>query len=311
MLCKGSLRTSIWLGFALLALIGSSSSDASACSRANWVSTTGSDEGTGRVDDPFLTLDHARQVVRQNKRKGQCTIRVNIESGTYALTTPLVFDSGDSGSPKAKVVYRAAANNSSPVIISGGIPVTDFTCTVGNLCTSSVTGLPAGLMPRQFYVNGQRAVRARSNLGQPVNLNYLRVPNGYAQFIPESFTHPELMEAVSVTQWKMLRCPVASLTGNTLVMQTPCWTNANSYASPVNFQLLSWLENAPELVTAPDMWYLDPYSQLLTYYDTSSGIPEGAVLPVLENLVEIVGTPGNPVSDITFQGLQFSYATWL
>ena len=158
---------------------------------------------------------------------------------------------GDSGSPRAKVVYRAAAGNSSPVIISGGIPVTDFSCTVGNICTSSVTGLPAGLMPRQFYVNGQRAIRARSNYGQAVNLNYLRVSNGYTQFIPETFTHPELMEAVSVTQWKMLRCPVASLTGNTLVMQTPCWTNANSYASPVNFQLLSWLENAPEFVTVP------------------------------------------------------------
>jgi len=129
-------------------LIGSSSSGASACNKDYWVSTSGSDTGSGRADDAFLTLDHARQVVRQNKRKGQRTIRVNIGSGTYALNSPLVFDSGDSGSPKAKVVYRAAAGNSSPVIISGGIPVTDFSCTVGNLCTSSVTGLPAGLMPR-------------------------------------------------------------------------------------------------------------------------------------------------------------------
>ncbi|HEY4899235.1 MAG TPA: right-handed parallel beta-helix repeat-containing protein [Terriglobales bacterium] len=312
MVCKNSVQTFVWLGFAFLALMGSSNSGASAaCSQDYWVSTSGNDDGRGRVDDPFLTLDHARQVVRQNKRKGQCTINVNIESGTYALTTPLVFDSSDSGSPSAKVVYRAAAGNRSPVIVSGGIPVTDFSCSGGNICTSTVTGLPAGLMPRQFYVNGQRAIRARSNYGQVVNLNYIRGPDGYAQIIPESFTHPELMEAVTVTQWKMMRCPVASLTGNTLVMQTPCWTNANTYTSPVNFQLLSWLENAPELVTAPNMWYLDPYSQQLTYYNTSSSSPENAVLPVLENLVEIVGTPGSPVSDITFRGLQFSYATWL
>ncbi len=166
-------------------------------------------------------------------------------------------------------------------------------------------------MPRQFYVNGQRAIRARSNYGQPVNLNYNRVPNGYTQIVPESFTHPELMEAVTTTQWKMMRCPVASLTGTTLVMQIPCWTNANTYSSPVNFQLLSWLENAPEFVTVPNMWYLDPYSQELTYYNTSNGSPENAVLPVLENLVEIVGTSGSPVKNITFQGLQFSYATWM
>ena len=204
-----------------MGLIGSASSGASAgCSRDYWVSTSGNDDGSGRVDDPFLTLDHARQVVRQDKRKGRCTIRVNIESGTYALNSPLVFDASDSGSPKAKVIYRAAAGNSSPVVISGGVPVADFSCTGGNLCTSSVTGLPAGLMPRQFYVGGQRAIRARSNYGQPVNLNYTRVSSGYTQTIAQSYTHPELMEAVTVTQWKMMRCPVASLTGKTLAIQT-------------------------------------------------------------------------------------------
>ena len=311
MLSKITFQTAIWLGFALLVLMGSSSSDAgAACRKDYWVSTTGNDDGSGKVDDPFLTLDRARQVVRQNKRKGQCTINVNVEAGTYALTTPLVFDSSDSGSRGAKVVYRAAPGNSSPVIISGGIPVTDFSC-IFNICTSPVTGLPAGLMPRQFYVNGQRATRARSNTGQLFNANYESVENGYKQKIPQSFTHPELMEAVTITQWKMMRCPVASLTGNTLIMQNPCFTNANTYVPPVNFQLLSWLENAPELLTVPNMWYLDPYSQRLTYLNTSSGTPQNAVLPVLENLVEVVGTPDNPVSDITFQGLQFSYATWL
>ena len=306
------------LEFSLLLLIsgcggsgGSGSGGNSACSHDYWVSTTGNDNGSGGMADPFLTLDHARQVVRQNKSKGQCTINVNIQSGTYALTAPLVFDSSVSGSPHAQVVYRAAAGNSTPAIISGGVPVTDFTCTGANICSSGVAGLPAGSMPRQFYVNGQRAIRARSNYGTAVNLNYTRVSNGYTQITPESFTHPELMEAVTTTQWKMMRCPVASLTGTTLVMQTPCWTNANTYASPVNFQLLSWLENAPEFVTAPNMWYLDPYSQQLTYYNTSNGTPENAVLPVLENLVEIAGTPDKPVANITFQGLQFSYATWL
>jgi hypothetical protein len=135
--------------------------------------------------------------------------------------------------------------------------VPSFTCN-SNICTAAVTDLPAGIMPRQFYANGQRAIRARSNYGQVVDLNYTRVSNGYTQIVPESFSHPELMEAVTVTQWKMMRCPVAGLSGNTLVMQNPCWDNANSYASPVNFQLLSWLENAPEFVTVPNMWYLDP-----------------------------------------------------
>jgi hypothetical protein len=94
-------------------------------------------------------------------------------------------------------------------------------------------------------------------------------------------------------------------------MQNPCWTNANTYPSPWNFQLLSWLENAPEFLTQPNMWYLDPYSQQLTYYNPTSGNPTYAILPVLETLITLQGTSATPVANITFKGLQFAYATWL
>ena len=67
--------------------------------------------------------------------------------------------------------------------ISGGIPVTGFSC-VSSICTANVAGLPAGLMPRQFYVNGQRAIRARTDLGLPVNANYVRGSTGYTQIVP-------------------------------------------------------------------------------------------------------------------------------
>ncbi len=305
------------LGILLLALLGGCGSGGpgagndSACSQDYWVATTGSDSASGSDAAPFLTLERARQAVRQDQSRGLCTINVNVGPGTYAQAAPLVFDGLDSGSSSAKVVYRAAAGNNAPAIISGGVAVTNFTCTPSNLCTGSVSGLPAGAMPRQFYVNGQRAIRARSNYGQSVNLNYLRVTNGYTQILPESFAHPELLEAVTNTQWKMMRCPVASLSGTTLLMQNPCWKNANTSGVPWNFQLLSWLENAAEFVTQPNMWFLDPYIQKLTYYNTSAGTPTDGILPVLENLVELRGTPSSPVEHISFQGLQFSYATWL
>ena len=108
-----------------------------------------------------------------------------------------------------------------------------------------------------------------------------------------------------------MRCPVAAMVGNSLVMQNPCWTNANTYPSPWNFQLLSWLENAPEFLTQPNMWYLDPYSQQLTYYNPTSSNPRPAILPVLETLISLQGSPTKPVANITFKGLQFAYATSL
>jgi hypothetical protein len=280
-----------------------------------WVSTSGNDiSGDGSRSAPFQTIDRARLAVRRSSFRGQRTIAVNIEPGTYSVSSPLTFDSGDSGSPNAPVIYQAAPGGSLPVVISGGIPVTDFNCTSVlflNVCTAAVRNLPAGEMPRQFYVDDQRAIRARTNLGQVINPFYNRVSNGYQQTIPQSFAHPELIEAVTSTQWKMMRCPVASQSGTTLVMQNPCWNNANTYPAPWNFQLLSWLENAPEFLTAPGMWFLDPHSQQLTFINPAAEPPQHTVLPVLETLIDIKGSRGRPVSDIAFRNLQFSYATWL
>ncbi len=279
---------------------------------AYWVSTGGSDtNGKGTASAPFRTLDRARQAVRATSARGQCAIYVNIEAGTYALAAPVKFDAGDSGSAQAPVIYRAAPGNQSPVVLSGGIPV-GLSCDQLNICTGTVADLPPHTLPRQFYVDGGRAIRARSNYGQEVNPDYTRVANGYEYNLLSTppLSHPELVEAVTVTQWKMMRCPVASVSGATLVMANPCWKNANTYPVPWNFQLLSWLENAPEFLTQPGMWYLDPYSKQLTYIGNGTP-PKAAVLPVLQGLVELMGTPAHPVSNIIFRNLQFSYATWM
>src|SRR5262249_20450412 len=152
-----------------------------------WVSTSGNDaSGDGSWRAPFLTIDRARHAVRQSQFRGVRTVTVNIEPGTYTLSSPLVFDSGDSGSENAPVIYRAAPGTAMPVVISGGTPVTGFTCATAfslNVCTAAVQHLPRKEMPRQFYVQDQRAIRARSNPGQLANPFYNRVSNGYQQTI--------------------------------------------------------------------------------------------------------------------------------
>ena len=82
-----------------------------------WVATNGSDQASGDSDNPFLTLEHARDVIRANGNRGICTINVNIKAGTYRLSSPLKLNAGDSGAPGAEVVYQAAPGES--VVISG------------------------------------------------------------------------------------------------------------------------------------------------------------------------------------------------
>lgn len=286
-----------------------SSNNAPTCSVDYWVSPQGNDQSeSGTQANPFKTIERAQLAVRNNPQRGICGINVNIFGGVYTLTQPLVFTNLDSGSAKAQVVYQQAPNTSESVVISGGINITGFNCS-SNTCTAAVPDLPSGIMPRQFYVNGTRAIRARSNYGESINADYIRTSLGYDQFLPQPLTHPELVEAVTVTQWKMMRCPVDSLAGNTLIMKNPCWNNANTYPVPWNFQLLSWLENAPEFLTEPNMWYLSPEKQI-SYINSSAAAPVNAVLPVIESLVVLSGNAGNPVSNISFKNLTFAYATW-
>ena len=290
----------------VLSACSSDSGGEQACPAEYWVATNGDDAASGSRANPFRTLERARLAVRADARRGQCTIEVHVRSGTYVLARTLTLDAGDSGSASAPVVYRAAQGDSGPVVLSGGLPVSDFTCT-GADCVAPVSGLPPGARPRQLYVDGRRAVRARSNPGTAVNLDYARVPNGYRG--PE-LAHPELVEAVTMTQWKMMRCPVASYSSGTLVMTQTCWDNANSFPIPWNFQLLSWLENAPEFLTEPNMWFYDPYAGTLRYRSATGRAPGVAIFPVLETLLSVQGQPGNVVTGVVFRGLSFAHAAW-
>ncbi|MEI8355347.1 MAG: right-handed parallel beta-helix repeat-containing protein, partial [Deltaproteobacteria bacterium] len=288
------------------------------CSKDYWVAPTGSDGGNdGRESRPFQTIERARQAVRSDPARGQCTIHVNIRGGTYSLASPLQFDPGDSGSDRHEVVYRAAPGNTQPVVISGGIVVEGFDCSTGS-CKASVPGWPAGQIARQLYVDDVRAIRARSNYDPAVSVQeanpvYARTDKGYevplGGWAPR-LEHPEWAEVVTVTQWKMMRCPLTGAPATTLTPDPQCWRNANSYPPPWNFQLLSWIENAPEYLDQPGMWFLDPLSKTLHYKPYGGTTPSRAVVPLLESLLSLVGRPGSPVRNIRFSGLQFSHATW-
>ena len=288
------------------------------CTRDYWVATAGSDEaGDGSATRPFRTIERAQRAVRADTARGQCKLQVNIRSGTYPLAAPLRFGPEDSGAQDREVVYRAAPGSVEPVVLSGGIVVEGFTCANG-VCSAPVPGWPAGLVARQLWVDGVRAVRARSDYDptrsiQAANPVYARTAVGYEvplHGVAPALAHPEWAEVVTVTQWKMMRCPLQAVPGTTLLPDPLCWWNANTYQPPWNFQLLSWIENAPEYMDQPGMWFLDPATGTLQIRQHGGTTPGRAIVPRLESLVEVTGRPGEPVSHLSFRGLQFSHATW-
>jgi hypothetical protein len=295
----------------------SSSSNSNACTDQYWVAPNGSDSAVGSQSEPFLTLEHARDVIRKDSSRTACTINVNIRGGTYRLGAPLVFDSRDSGDVNAPVIYQATPGETP--ILSGSTPLANWTLHDPKLnIWQSQASIVTETMPRQLYVNEMRATRARTPdfpnyyIPTTTGFTYLYLFGSDPQF-PPIWNNPQDVEAVTATQWKMMRCPVAQVVNSTdLIMQNPCWNNVNVYPEPWNFHLLSWLENAYEFLDEPGEWYLDSSTETL-YYIPRVGedmATANVELPVLETLVRGEGSAAAPVRYIEFRGLTFSYATW-
>ena len=302
------------------------------CPISFWVSPNGNDASPGTEDAPFLTLQQARDAVRAlpSSLKNQ-DIYIYIEDGTYRLQEPLELNSIDSGQNGHDIIYTAVAG-ANPVI-SGAIQVSNWTL------YDPLLGIYRASVPprnsRQLYVNGNRAVRAQTT---PYPAAFLpQWTNGGIEFIPtilnpvawqdpSTWTNPQNIEAVIVTQWKMMRVPLNSVTpysfptNGLITMQEPAWDNANVYFDVTTHEPGEWsfwqvtrFENAYEFLQMPGQWYLD-YADGWLYYIPLPGEDMSTVdveLPILEALVVGQGTLGQPIHNIRFEGLTFSYATWL
>ncbi|MFF7989022.1 hypothetical protein ACFZDG_04410 [Kitasatospora xanthocidica] len=231
---------------------------------------------------------------------------VNLADGVYRLSAPLELTPQDSGRNGFKVVYQAAPG--ARPLLSGGRAVTGWQLFDAgrNLYRAPV---PAGTQSRQFYVDGIRAVRARSELNPP---GFDKNDSGFAAADPvyASWPNPTDLEIVTRRDWKHMRCPVESITprgsGSQINAVNPCWANTGVPSRPddlypysgsgkVGIDKVSWLENALPLLDQPGEWYLDRSAGYVYYMprageDLASADTE---LAVAESLVEMTGTPGH------------------
>ena len=295
------------------------------CPGGYWVAPDGNDTAAGDQPHPFATLERARDALRANVAAGRreiCARVVTLRGGQYRRTTPFVLEARDSGTWRNPNVYRAAADEIP--VISGSIPVTGWTLhdAPAGIWRAKLGPLFIGPQrTRQLYVNGKRAVRAQSepdpNHFERTDIGYRFLAAAPGETLP-AWGNPAAIEAVTLPQWKMMRCPVEKIVGPDIVVQGECWRNANLVIasggpSPWNFRELAWLENAYEFLDRPGEWYLDNTTGTLYYLprpgeDMATASVE---LPLLETLVDVRGELGRPVHDLRLEGLTFAYATWL
>lgn len=294
----------------IAALASASTAEARSAKTTNiYVSPTGNDRAAGTRAKPLKTLTAARNRARRLLARPGGDIRVLLTDGTFRFQRALRLDSRDSGKGSRRVSYQAA-KGASPNI-SGAIDVGKFTLVDPTLGIYRAS-VPVGTASRQLYVNGRRAMRARGD----TNPNgFVRTATGFKapDVSMASWQRPGDVELITATQWKMMSCPVQSIAGDQITMEQPCWTNVNVFPYLWSFQLVSRVENAYELLDQPGEWYLDSAAGALYYKPRlNENLRTADVeLPVVERLIDGVGTPTKPVRNISFSGITFEYATWM
>jgi hypothetical protein len=263
-------------------------------------------------------LPTARDKVRGLVGHAKGDVDVDLLGGTYRLTSPLQLGVQDSGTPGHPVVYQAAPGQTP--ILSGATRVTGFTRVdaTKNIYRAQV---PKGVASRDLFVDGVRAVRARSAVNpQGFSVTSTGFTTGDRTYT--SWTNAPGVELVENNAWKQMRCPLASITpsasgGSDLTVDPACWNNNHSSVPNPGFPFngaglptldgISWIENAYQLLGTPGQFYLDSAAGEL-YYVPRPGedlATADVELPVAPELLDIAGTPGHlaPLNDTDWRAV--------
>ena len=309
-----------------------------------YVATNGDDRwsGTlaepnaGRTDGPFLTIGRAQKAVRELKSKvffpksapiekrwigsphplgrGK-DILVYIRKGHYNLKQRLLFEPADGGERvetnlptgafeyhklKDHYVTYAAFPGEKP-LISGEVPVTGWKKN-GKIWSARFEADSVAML----IVNGKKQILART-------------PNqGY--FTPPAIsrsTRELCFKKGDLKSWR-------DLEGNRVVMLLRWHTGINSFAkvdektgiatfkSPQEGVVIIppryYVENVKSLLDAPGEWFFDKKAKEISYIPTSEITDmnqEEVGVPMINQLVEVHGKPGEPVRNLRIYGLTF------
>ncbi|MDJ1130882.1 right-handed parallel beta-helix repeat-containing protein [Streptomyces iconiensis] len=277
-----------------------------------------SPEGTGArcTAGRPCSLEGARDRARKDIADGMDRdLRIQLAGGVYERTEPLRLDARDSGRDGHTVRWTAAPG--AKPVLSGGRRITGWQAGEGGTWQASV---PEGVTPRQLFVDGQRATRARGAAcaADVCDAGKDGMTGARASGVAD-WKRPTEAEAVIRVRWRNYHCRITGVEGDTLTFARPCWTNSASgtgrtgpawdttTVDSAKYQGVSWFENAPELLDKPGEFTWDAQDRTVTYLPRKGERMDEAetVTPRTEQLAVLDGT-----HHVALTGIGFQYAAY-
>ena len=274
----------------------------------------GNDDMDGTAQKPLRSIAAAQKLIRQTTPSMNNHIFVFLKAGEHYLDSPIAMTPQDSGNNGYRIVYTSYGDGQAS--ITAGKHISGFEPYDEKLNIYR-TYVGMGVDSRQLFVNGIRAVRARSKGGlSDCTTDGGAVGHTTTDTFLADYQHISDLEMVYYQNWTNPRCGVASISVEdgvaTLVMDQPGWSHAaNKGATSATIPV--YYENAMELLDEPGEWYLNTHDGFLYYIPRSFEDMDTAdvVLPVGEKLLTMIGTADDTIHNITFRNVEFAYTTWM
>ncbi|MDF2924631.1 MAG: hypothetical protein K0R57_3545 [Paenibacillaceae bacterium] len=282
-----------------------------------YVSPGGSDSNPGTAEAPVATVSRAQDLVRAMNSNMAGDITVYLGGGTYALSDTLLWTGQDSGTNGYYIRYT---NKDGEIpVLSGGRAITGWSAVEG----SGIWSAPAGSVPfRQLYVNGSRAVRARSEtLYSAISYNADRSGFIVDGEVLGQWDGADQLELSWYKGWRHSRAVVDRIIPGAdpgtyeVIMKQPYfnWMTTSGYLAHGPNLYGFQLENAKELLDRPGEWYLDSGTQTVYYWPLPGENPAASeiIAPQVQTLASLQGTLDEPVQYLEFSGISFRHGTWM
>lgn len=304
-----------------------------------WVAPGGNDSAPGTREQPLaspaLALRRARELRRAFPERAKGGISVFFAAGNYELSEPLLLRHEDSGSPEAPLLLSAAPG--AEVVLSGGrvikkwirpaLPSARLPAAAADKVFVAECQSPGGepLPVRQLWVAGQKAQRARfPNAPHMCQVRSWDTARREAGMQAEGL--PLLADVRGVEMFVMQQWEIANLRLRSLTREGPlAFLRFQDPEARIEFEH-PWpqpimppqgagafmLMGALEFLDSPGEWAQEPSTGRLFYWPRESEelVRDGALVPVLENILVVSGSVSAPVTDVHIRGLTFSHSAW-
>ncbi|WP_419194234.1 right-handed parallel beta-helix repeat-containing protein [Novipirellula herctigrandis] len=314
-----SNRMAIWMVvcFAVLAAtFGSTISTAEATEF--YVSPSGKETASGSKQDPFASLQLARDAVR--RVSGASPITVFVRGGSYFLPNGIKFEKQDGGTAEFPTIWKAYADEV-PILV-GGLPIDGFVPHKGKILKADLKS--QGFRDanfKQLVFNGQRQILARYPNYDPDN----PYAGGWAyadgEYIPmykdvpgenrrslvykpkdaRVWSRPQDVEVFVFPRynWWNNICRIDSVDRDSRMI-----TLATDASYPIRPSDRYYFQGAIEDLDSAGEWYLDKETQTLFFWPPGSIRNESVFAPTTRTILNI----GSGTSHLMFEGFTIECA---